>query len=499
MKKMLTILAILAVLSAGAVAVCHGWVNAAREQVEIGEIIQAGDRSDVAGLTVRYQTATQDGLLLWDTTFSLGGELAPESAFRFSNQRDFFPWEGGDRVDLYTASGDFGGGSGLLSDSRGWERRHDMLLEPARDVAGRTAAGETRTETVPLADYYDFYPLDFSVELDVTTGDERSWNYWNIYQVDEQEYQKLERYFRIPVPADCMMTVTVEKDGKGEAVNISCFTSSPEDSEQAGSPYPSGMWSAFGLVSEEGVYLLVDGGNSPLAGGGTSAVQKGIHFIPIAGRMSDAGALQNQLSLDFDNIRLLHPVERGELMEFRWNSSKSKLMVYTREDEKLLLTVVDATTGQVDQCLPLLDWPAPTDPEEWLDLTVADDGDLHAAQINGGRFIALREEDGRCAPILVNDTGERSLALASQDTRLAWDGERLAIAYGGSGYGGSRLFVDAGGAMFDATGLRLEVWTAAGRQFSGVYEDLPARDPSSYLNGYYHPRIMGAVAGLSFS
>ena len=44
-----------------------------------------------------------------------------------------------------------------------------------------------------------------------------------------------------------------------------------------------------------------------------------------------------------------------------------------------------------------------------------------------------------------------------------------------------------------------EVWTAAGRQFSGVYEDLPARDPSSYVNDYYHPRIMGVVAGLSFS
>ena len=53
MKKTLTILAVLAVLSAGAIAVCHGWVNAAREQVEIGEIIQTGDRSDVADLTVR--------------------------------------------------------------------------------------------------------------------------------------------------------------------------------------------------------------------------------------------------------------------------------------------------------------------------------------------------------------------------------------------------------------------------------------------------------------
>ena len=32
MKKTLTILAVLAVLSAGAIAVCHGWVNAARER-----------------------------------------------------------------------------------------------------------------------------------------------------------------------------------------------------------------------------------------------------------------------------------------------------------------------------------------------------------------------------------------------------------------------------------------------------------------------------------
>ena len=99
MKKTLTILAVLAVLSAGAIAVCHGWVNAARERVEIGESIQTGDRSDVAGLTVRYQTATQDGRLLWDTAFALGGELAPESSFRFTPDRDFLPWQGGDQVD----------------------------------------------------------------------------------------------------------------------------------------------------------------------------------------------------------------------------------------------------------------------------------------------------------------------------------------------------------------------------------------------------------------
>ena len=106
---------------------------------------------------------------------------------------------------------------------------------------------------------------------------------------------------------------------------------------------------------------------------------------------------------------------------------------------------------------------------------------------------------GRCAPILVNDTGECSLTLDSQYTRLAWDGERLAMAYGGSGYIGSRMSVDNNGSTFEAMGLRLEVWTAAGRQFSGIYEDLPARDPSSHVNGYYHPRIMGIVAGLSFS
>lgn len=490
MKKTLTILALLAVLSAGAVAACHGWVNAARARVEIGEIIQAGDRADAEGLTVRYQTATQDGLLLWDTTFALGGDLAPESEFHFTSERGILPWQEGDRVDLNVASGDFtSGGGGILTDSY-WERSSRMLLEPARDVAGRTAAGESRTETVRLADYYDFYPLDFSVSMDVEIDGRRDWAHWSIYQVDEEEFHKLERYFRIPVPANCMMTVTVEKDEDGAVDQITSSTSAWEEDHS----YLSGMWSAFGLVSEKGVYLLVDGGDSPLA------VQKGIHFIPIAGRMSDGAGLPNQLRLDFDNIRLLHPVESGELMEFRWSGDESQMMVYTRDNGKLLLTVVDTATGQVDQCLELLDWPDPEDPEEWTGLTVSDDGALHAAELSGGPFVALREEGRRCVPVLYNsDANARSLAIDSQGSRLAWDGERLAIAYGGSGYGGSRLFVDAGGAMFEATGLRLEVWTAAGRQFSGVYEDLPARDPSSYLNGYYHPRIMGAVAGLSFS
>ncbi|MDE6935305.1 MAG: hypothetical protein K2P26_06820 [Oscillospiraceae bacterium] len=496
MKKTLTILAVLAVLSAGAIAVCHGWVNAAREQVEIGEIIQTGDRSDVAGLTVRYQTATQDGRLLWDTAFALGGELAPESSFRFTPDRDFLPWQGGDRVDLNVASGDFAsGGGGVLTD--GYWRSRDMLLEPARDVAERTAAGEVRTETVRLADYYDFYPLNLSVSLETRASDgSPAWVSWSMYQADEEEYQKLERYFRIPIPADCMVTVTVEKDADGAVCQITCSTSTWEED----SAYLSQLWSAFGLGSEKGVYLLVDGGGGTSVGDSPLAVQKGIHFIPIAGREQELSSGNwGHLILDFDNIRLLHPVERGELMELRWNSDRSQLMVYTREDEKLMLTVVDAATGQVDQCLELLDWPDPTNPEEWVELTVADDGDLHAAEVNGGHFIALREEGGRCAPILVNGTGERSMAIDSQDTRLAWDGERLAVAYAGSGYGGSRIFVDTGGAMFNATGLRLEVWTAAGRQFSGVYEDLPARDPSSYVNDYYHPRIMGVVAGLSFS
>ena len=85
------------------------------------------------------------------------------------------------------------------------------MLPPARDVASRTAAGETRTERLPLNRYYAYYPVYLWSDC-LWTED--------IDEISAAHRALLNECFRIPVPDSETLEVTVSKDEAGRVVDV---------------------------------------------------------------------------------------------------------------------------------------------------------------------------------------------------------------------------------------------------------------------------------------
>ena len=111
---------------------------------------------------------------------------------------------GGIDFSEYTGEGEWDPGRSM---------EHSLMVLSAADVAERTENGETRTETLRLADYYDYYPI--TVELYLPDQEGRSYVYttW-------AECQALADYFRLKVPEDLMVEVSVTKDEYGQVSNV---------------------------------------------------------------------------------------------------------------------------------------------------------------------------------------------------------------------------------------------------------------------------------------
>ena len=117
------------------------------------------------------------------------------------------------------------------------------LMRPVRDVASRTAAGEARTETVRLADYYESYPIALNTasrkypnsSIDVYSG-ESAW---------------LGEYFKVKVDETLVRVVTVEKDGAGQVVSIS-MDIGQKDTNCGGSLV------GRGVITEQGIFLIAE-------------------------------------------------------------------------------------------------------------------------------------------------------------------------------------------------------------------------------------------------
>ena len=185
MKRTLILLLVLLLAAAGLLTAGAGYLTSTEDDIELTHHLVAGDPSAAAGITLTLPVGDQRSQTCWETTVDLGTEeLKPETTFTFySGGKD---WEGSIQpgAEIYTGSFSYGiSASGsidfadYLGEGEEPPRRHDatLMVLPAADVAERTEDGETRTETLRLADYYDYFPV--AVELTLPEGDGRFYSY----------------------------------------------------------------------------------------------------------------------------------------------------------------------------------------------------------------------------------------------------------------------------------------------------------------------------------
>lgn len=433
--KRLAVLLALFVLAVTLIAGSTALLMAARDKVEVREEVLAGSAEAAKGLSVAFRSMHGGRRLTWDTRFTLGGALAPESTFTFEAT-------GGDRsgtrvkMDIFRYSMNVhGNGTDLMEsfyekDVGPYIWKSPVNMAMVGDVAARTANGTARTETLRLRDYTQTFEWQLILE---TEGGELT--------ASRETRTALSELFKTPVPEDFYILCTVCRDARGRVLEISLDHTAAFHETTVKSYSPENGESAFltYAVADSFSTLMIpaamgDGGiwvypSMKDSQGGEMihcADGQGVYFIPLRSDGRDAVP-------DIANARCVYsttadPVELGV--------GGGNVFLVTREGENYVLTVLDSGSGEVRSRVTLFE-------DAGEGAYTVERENLRLYVLRDGRFALIVCEDGEASVALTgrfdfdviytaSDHPHTVAALIDDTTDLAWDGERLALAEGGT-------------------------------------------------------------------
>ena len=460
MRKSLIVSLLLLAFALGALGAARAWVDERQDAVEVTETVVYGDRAALAGLELEYVTHAARHLL-WTTRCTFGGELRTHTDFQYS--RPELRWQGSPLyggVSFDMNAGNFSMSSSGELDLEDEERDPylGMMLRPAADVATRTPDGGEHTETLRLKDYYDYYPMDVRFDLPVSrTGD---------YGEEQAAGRAFAEYFKVAVPEDQMVEVTVEKNLDGGVTNVQMST------------VEGGIWlDSSSVVTEDGwCYFTVavqrDGGGIA-EGVGTVGDGYGLYVLPAAQEGEAVYARPEDVSLAW-------PVDSGAatIVALKASADQKQLLLVTHEGGACVLTVLDRATMEQVQRLEL--FPIDLDEEQYVgfrDLRV--EADYLVAQDSMGGFVLLTPDGAGGRQIQFRgdlNAIEAWEYVLTYDAIMAFDGERLAVAAFQDGMQRHGI----GGGSFC-----LAVYDKSGLIYAGEYDSSQDRDNTLVSTGSY--------------
>ncbi len=404
MKKMLALLLALTVLSGAVLIGGSAWVAEEKEDLDYTEELLYGSGKAAEGLTVRSLT-TVNGHLHWDTRLHLGEAPAWDVDFSFTPQSRWYrePSQSHLVVDIKSNIGMSSSSSIDFWD----EQEISFLAQAFQDVADRTANGGERTETLPLADYLDYYAMEGN-----------SWVYEEegIEFLDSVEWPDAGDFFKIQV-TDETVEITIEKDDDGNTYDVSYMI---QDAPwvNSSSVYRDGAW-----------YLLYSAMNENDGSEIPSAAAPGLYYLPIIDGENEYGVPQKVI--DTANVRMLYPVERGENLYLV--DEGSKLLIISGGGSGAQAILLDADTMEE---LQRFEMPMVFAGEQgWQNRTMAGDSVI-ALDKRPGEDGAAEEmwlslwalgEDGRYRQEISCDVTPAMMGNSYWDS-YSFDGQRLLMA-----------------------------------------------------------------------
>ena len=464
MKKTFVIFILCLALALGTAAAAFLTFHEGRDQVTVTADVQTGDPKADKGL-VATQSAHYGGQLLWNMTISL--DKPEDTSTEYSvvenlpnslDNLDQLSIQAGSPYIFHRRLGpegvslnDYFKDDGLLGD----------LYLAYVDFLGRVPNGETRTETIRMADYIDTYPFSLAVvRTDLVAPStilSESYDYLDL---------TFQSFFSFPVPPKNEVDITIAKDAEG---NLQDFT---EENQ---------VYSNIDLISAyDGSTLFFSFGPGTDGQLSFENTPGGFGIYRMAAPYNTENA--DKIVIDFqpDTLENAHPLPEGSVvLDLNLTPDNSTLLVTYGLEGITTLLVLDAETMTETQSLPVpTEFPmsatvytkdAAGDPGSYLvydwELRGFDDG----SSLVGEDFILLfgdenfyfyTLEEGAyqfrfSAPI------ENHMAYAvSVPTAAAWDGDRLAIGT-----------VDEYRDDKDPTGLELSVYDKTGQlRYSAEYE-----------------------------
>lgn len=450
MKRFLCLLAVLALLSVGALTAVGLAVGGAKDDVVITEEVLYGDASVASDVTVSAVTH-YDRRLFWTTTYPLGGAAGAQTEFACypGGKSEWYDW--GDsgleiRASYHTSVGSSGSGTIPLEDLS-----QNMPFLAVQAVAQRTSAGETREEILTFKDYYDVYPL--GVSLDSVYTYTREW---------ERAFSGIfSAYCAIPVPPEQKITVSVTKNGEGGITRVQCNT----DESMMDLVCQS-------VVEGDTIYFTLsqtgtDAYGTPLPDRLPDRL-RGIHRVDLTRGDDDTAGIVP------DSLRRVFPLDAtaGRVTHLVKSEDGARLLMVTENGDGATLSVLSKETMALLQTIPLSDRGGTIDclrqgPGFWAAIFSNGTFDLISDGPDGALTIQLTEN-------FTDDIGQDQIDF--NEMALSYDGSRLAAAY--TGY-------RPGDKTYEACAVTVMVYDPTGLLYAGRYRSSADRAYQEDSEGQY--------------
>lgn len=411
MRRFVIFLLVLA-CGIGAVAAAHAELTQQGDDVIITETVLQGDIAWAQGRTIHLTTRWNQHLC-WDLDYTIGGDYTVENYFQ---QEYDWDTDSGMRLFYAYATVNFGarGTSLMISGDQGYGR---LFLT----VADQTANGTVHTETVRLADYLDYYPLE--VELYYHNDkyyyiSENSDVFDYIYgDANAGKKTEIERFinenFAVPVGEDDTAEITVAKNNNGTIYQVDMNLIS------------GNVTGLSGVATEGGLYFWTESYNDDgytVVGGGESLYGPGVYFIPW--KVTGYSGSSTVVAPDVENCQLIYPMDadaRLYITETAWD--ETQLRFVTWEDGWFRYTALDTKTAQVITQIDLLEM---ADGEDiWLSWAWSDEA--VCTQI-GDTLVLLWDQNGEVTYEFAVPAGENDDFVSGFNPSfdaIAYDGEKL--------------------------------------------------------------------------
>jgi hypothetical protein len=433
----------LAVVIVAAVNIYH-----TRDQVEVTEQVIYGDSQWLEGLSVTGEY-TWDDTLYWDISYSLDDVTTAQSSFEICPEgRDYDHSSSGSAQVVYVDCFSDMGGSGTFAVDYMDFGSYTPVIQ---DLYSQMDPGETLTQTVNLSDYFEDYPLLFSIYTGIWMADEREFlsmteeDFVNSdFGATQENFDDLHDFFQIPMPEEAYVQITLETDGSGAISSYVINLISDLDS-----------FYFTGIMGEDAFYITIQTADragecdfSRIPGG------LGVYRLPYLKRDGVPVLHTEQL----ETVCSLPENTQVEYLEL--SHTGSQIFVVARVDGEDQLWVIGQKSGAVQQVIPLS-----------LNSVRAfqiEENDLLFFQDNGVFALVERQKDLSWQVALTSTIPpDEKMGLESeygsiilerflntQDVLMNWDGNTLALATLGNGYAYDPEISSLTVAVFDENGLQ---------------------------------------------
>ncbi len=421
MKRVVIFVLVLA-LAAGSLLFAHGAVSGQQENILLYPVLEWGDRTVLEGQRLQI-VFDYNRHLQWDCTYDFSTNTT-DTEFAYS-------WEQFPRAYDSTSGTEFSIGSRLNfggtfenGSTLSWSPYGDMVRAVAQDIPDN----ESRSETLNMADFADYYlPIvslyykNSEMYCNITESESVLVDQW-AWTSRSEFARRFSELFRFPVQPGEQVTVTAARDSVGIL------------SEYGFSAQGDTTLYLEGEVSDEGVYFLPvfqDDQGQPLDY--ESPQGHGLYFAPWKLTEEsveyDDGSIVPRAEPDLDRLELVTPFDpTGSVVQLELDVEADRGWLLTKDADNYVLSVVELSTGKILSKTTAI--PRPKEAKYNYGRFVLDDGYV---LVSSPEHLALLEPTGG-ALLLTASTehpGEfyhKPWSFEGNYGSLRYDGEYLTIA-----------------------------------------------------------------------